>query len=92
MAFLFYPITYLIPLLPPRRRHRLCFARLARLIQGLNSSSVALLVSMVVSLGHRHRLMAGEVVDLLPWLLESAVPVIFITVFAEIGCDFQCKL
>jgi len=36
-----------------------------RLVQCLNSPSVALLIRMVIALGHRHRLMAGEVVDLL---------------------------
>ena len=52
-------------LFPPRRRQRLGTTRLTCLIQRLNSPSVALLVSMVVALGHRHRLVAGEVVDLL---------------------------
>ena len=55
----------LFRLLPPRRGQRLSFARLARLIQRLDSPAVALLISMLVTLGHRHRLMAGEVVDLL---------------------------
>ena len=30
-----------------------------RLVQGLNSPAVALLVSMIVTLGHRYRLVAG---------------------------------
>jgi len=51
--------------LPPRRRQRLRTARLTRRIQRLDSPSVVLFISMVVTLGHRHRLMAGEVVDLL---------------------------
>ena len=42
-----------------------CAARLTSLIQRLDSLSVSLLVSMVITLGHRHRLVAGEVVDLL---------------------------
>ena len=36
-----------------------------RLIQRLDSSSVAPLVSMVVALGHSHGLVTGDVVDLL---------------------------
>ena len=35
-----------------------------RRIQRLDSCTVPLLISMVVTLGHRHRLMDGEVVDL----------------------------
>ena len=34
-------------------------------IQRLDSRTISLLVRMVVALGHRHRLVAGEVVDLL---------------------------
>ena len=55
----------LFRLLPPGRRQRLSFARLARLVQRLDSLAVALLVGMVVTLCHCHRLMAGKVVDLL---------------------------
>ena len=51
--------------LPPRRRQRLRTPGLTRHIQRFNSRTVALLVRMVITLGHRHRLMAGEVVDLL---------------------------
>ena len=51
--------------LPPRRRQRLRTARLTRRIQRLYSRTVTFLVRMVIALGHRHRLMAGEVVDLL---------------------------
>ena len=40
-------------------------ARLTRRIQRLDSATVALLVCVVVALGHRQRLVAGEVVDLL---------------------------
>ena len=46
---------------PPTPLH----ARLTRRIQRLDSRTIALLVRMVVTLGHRHRLVAGEVVDLL---------------------------
>ena len=35
-----------------------------RRIQRLDSRTITFLVRMVVTLGHRHRLMAGEVVDL----------------------------
>ena len=52
-------------LFPPRRRQRLRTTRLTRLVQRLDSRTVALFVRMVIALGHRHRLMAGEVVDLL---------------------------
>ena len=52
-------------MLPPCRRQRLRTTRLTRRIQRLDSRTVALFVRMVVALGHRHRLMAGEVVDLL---------------------------
>ncbi len=55
----------LVRLLPPRRRQRLRTTRLTRRIQRLDSRTVTLLVSVVVTLGHRHRFMAGEVVDLL---------------------------
>ena len=55
----------LLRLLPPRRRQRLRTARPTRLIQRLDSPTVALLVSMVVAFCHRHGLVAGEVVDLL---------------------------
>jgi len=55
----------LVRLLPPGRRQRFRTARLTRRIQCLDSRTVAFFVRMVVSLGHRHRLMAGEVVDLL---------------------------
>jgi len=55
----------LVRLLPPRRRQRLRITRLARRIQRLDSRTVALFVRMAVTLGHRHRLAAGEVVDLL---------------------------
>ena len=40
------------------------FSRLARLVYPLDSPAVALLVRMVVTLCHRHRLVPGEVVDL----------------------------
>jgi hypothetical protein len=50
-------------LVPPHRRLRL--TRLTRRIQRLDSRTISLLVSMVVALGHRHRIMAGEVVDML---------------------------
>jgi len=39
--------------LPPRRRQRLRTARLTRRIQRLDSRTVALLVRMIVALGHR---------------------------------------
>ena len=53
-------------LVPPHRRLRLTrLTRLTRRIQRLDSRTISLLVSMVVALGHRHRIMAGEVVDLL---------------------------
>ncbi len=55
----------LVRLLPPRRRQRLRTTRFARLVQRLDGPAVALLVRMVVALRHRHRLVAGEVVDLL---------------------------
>ena len=58
-------ISIQLSLLPLRRRQRLCTARLTRRIQRLDSRTVALFVRMVISLGHRHRLVAGEVVDLL---------------------------
>ena len=51
-------------MLHPRRYQRLSFARLARLIQRLDSPAVALLISMVVTLGHRHRLVPIEVIGL----------------------------
>ena len=51
--------------LPPGRRQRLHTARLTRRIQRLDSCTISLFVRMIVKLGHRHRLMAGEVVDLL---------------------------
>ena len=51
--------------LPSRRRQRLRTTRLTRRIQRLDSRTISLLVRMVVTLGHRHRLVAGEVVDLL---------------------------
>ena len=52
----------LVRVLPPRRRQRLRTAGLTRRIQRLDSRTVALFVRRVVTLGHRHRLMAGEVV------------------------------
>jgi hypothetical protein len=55
----------LFRLLPPGRRQRLRTARLTRRIQRLDSRTISLFVRMVVALGHRHRLVAGEVVDLL---------------------------
>ena len=55
----------LLPLLPPGRRQRLGTTRLTRRIQCLDSRTISLFVRMVVALGHRHRLVAGEVVDLL---------------------------
>jgi len=58
-------ISIQLSLLPPRRRQRLRTARLTRRIQRLDSRTVALLVGMIVTLGHRHRLVAGEIVDLL---------------------------
>ena len=49
-----------------RKRNRSLRAdRLTRRIQRLYSRTISLLVSMVVALGHCHRLVAGEVVDLL---------------------------
>ena len=51
--------------LPHRRCQCLSLARITRLVQGLNSPAVGLLVSVVITLGHSHRLVAGEVVDLL---------------------------
>ena len=54
-----------LSLFPPGRRYRLSAARLTCLIQRFDSPSVALLVRVVIALGHRHRLVAGEVVDLL---------------------------
>ena len=58
-------LPILLPLLPPRRRQRLCTARLTRRIQRLDSRTISLFVRMVVTLGHHHRLVAGEVVGLL---------------------------
>ena len=55
----------LLPLPPPCRRQRLRTTRLTRRIQRLDSRTISILVSMVITLGHRHRLMASEVVDLL---------------------------
>jgi hypothetical protein len=52
-------------MLPPRRRQRLRTTSLTRRIQRLDSRTIALFVRMVIALRHRHRLMAGEVVDLL---------------------------
>ena len=43
----------LLRLLPPGRRQRLSFARIARLIQRLDGPAVALLIRMVVTLDHR---------------------------------------
>ena len=54
----------LLRLRPPRRRQCLRTARLTRRIQRLDSRTVTLFVRVVVTLGHRHRLVAGEVVDL----------------------------
>jgi hypothetical protein len=51
--------------LPPGHRQRLHTARLTRRIQCLDSRTISLFVRMVIALGHRHLLMAGEVVDLL---------------------------
>ena len=64
-------LPILLPLLPPRRRQRLRTTRLTRCIQRLDSSTVALFVRMVVTLGHRHRLMASKVVDLLDGDVEE---------------------
>jgi hypothetical protein len=50
-----------LSLLPPGRRQRLRTTRLTRRIQRLDSRTVSLFVRMVITLGHRHRLMAGEV-------------------------------
>ena len=58
-------IETVIRTLPPGRRQRLYTARLTRRIQRLDRRTIALLVRMIVTLGHRHRLMASEVVDLL---------------------------
>jgi hypothetical protein len=55
----------LLRLLPPRRRQRFRTARLTRRIQRFDSRAITFLVRVVVTLGHRHRLVAGEVVDLL---------------------------
>ena len=55
----------LVRLLPPGRRQRLSAAGLTRRIQRLDSRTISLLVRMVVTLGHRHRLVAGKVIDLL---------------------------
>ena len=49
-------------------------ARLTHRIQRLDSRTVTLFVRMVVALGHRHRLVAGEVVDLLDGDTDSAPP------------------
>ena len=57
--------------LPPRRRQRLRTPGLARRIQRLDGRTISLLVSMVIAFGHRHRLMAGEVVDLLDGDVEE---------------------
>ena len=53
-------ISIQLSLLPPRRRQRLRTARLTRRIQRLDSRAISLFVRMVIALGHRHRLMAGE--------------------------------
>jgi hypothetical protein len=53
-----------LSLLPHRRRQRPCTPGLSRRIQRLDSCTIALFVRMVIALGHRHRLVAGEVVDL----------------------------
>ena len=52
-------------MLPPGRRQRLRTTRLTRRIQRFDSRTISLFVRMVIALGHRHRLAAGEVVDLL---------------------------
>ena len=52
-------------LVPPGLRQRLRTTRLTRRIQRLDSRTVSLFVRMIVALGHRHRLVAGEVVYLL---------------------------
>ena len=54
-------LPILLPLLPPRR------------IQRLDSRTVTLLVRMVITLGHRHRLVAGEVVELLDGDVEEGL-------------------
>ncbi len=54
----------LVHLLPPCRCQRLRTTRLTRRIQRLDSRTISLFVRMVVTLGHRHRLMAGEVICL----------------------------
>ena len=51
--------------LPSGLRQRLRTPGLTRRIQRLDSRTISLFVRMVVTLGHRHRLVAGEVVDLL---------------------------
>ena len=61
----------LVHLLPHGRRQRLRTTRLTRRIQRFDSCTVALLVSVVVTLGHRHRLMASGVVDLLDGDVEE---------------------
>jgi hypothetical protein len=54
----------------PDRWIGLRIARLTRRMQRLESRTILLLVRMIVTLGHRHRLVAGEVVDLLGWDAE----------------------
>ena len=48
-----------------RRRQPLRTTRLTRRIQRFDSRAISLFVRMVIVLGHRQRLVAGEVVDLL---------------------------
>ena len=57
--------TIRLSMLPPCRRQRLRTTRLTRRIQRLDSRTISFLVRMVIALGHRHRLVPGEVVDLL---------------------------
>ncbi len=54
-----------VSLLPPCCRQRLRTTCLIRRIQRPDRRTVSLFVRMVVTLGHRDRLLAGEVVDLL---------------------------
>ena len=74
-------------LLPPCRRQRLCFARLARLIQGLDSPAVSLLVRMVVMLRHRHYADMGNDTEKIVCLacINNAYPVFYLFTSPKVG-------
>ena len=51
-------------LLPPRRSYHFSTILFSYIIQRFYSAPVALFVGMVITLGHGHRLVTGQVVDL----------------------------